>query len=200
MAKFTKEFNYNEKYGYDNYDIEIEREYSPYDLRICVGADIDEYHRYTFWYEEVINDSTSDIVLNFPCGEELIVPANCYLTLGDFRYPITDYLINEDFNIKFVKAEKARPFCYLGKEKMLQILKEQLNNPNIEFTDIMYKIEEDFARTRTETLVYCNDGMHYKVINMCCEFTKETKLIYQVVKRNEENNYTELENVELKRK
>ena len=102
MAKFTKEFNYNEKYGYDNYDIEIEREYSPYDLRICVGADIDEYHRYTFWYEEVINDSTSDIVLNFPCGEELIVPANCYLTLGDFRYPITDYLINEDFNIEFV--------------------------------------------------------------------------------------------------
>lgn len=66
---------YNKEFGEDNYDIEIKREYSPYDLVVSVGADVDDDEHYTFWYLDVSNNNTSDMVLNFSCDDTLFIPA-----------------------------------------------------------------------------------------------------------------------------
>lgn len=89
-------------------------------------------------------------------------------------------------------------FQYLGKQKLLRLLKMQLNNPYLGFSDIMYDREENFAKDRIERVVYINDEIHYTLTNEYSYFAQKTKLFYRVSKLDRTSGYIELENIVLK--
>ena len=199
MAKFTSELDYNKEFGEDNYDIEIKREYSPYDLVVSVGADVDDDEHYTFWYLDVTNNNTSDMVLNFSCGDTLFIPAKKTFSVynGDFRYPITDYIYNEDFDIQILKKKKVVPFKFKGKEYLLKVLKEQMNDPDISFKDVMYSREENFNYHKKETVVFIDkNGNQYRVRHEYDKHEEKTSLYYEITREISPCNYTvELKNL-----
>lgn len=116
---------------------------------------------------------------------------------GDFRYPITDYIYNEDFDIQILKKKKVVPFKFKGKEYLLKVLKEQMNDPDISFKDVMYSREENFNYHKKETVVFIDkNGNQYRVRHEYDKHEEKTSLYYEITREISPCNYTvELKNI-----
>lgn len=72
-------------------------------------------------------------------------------------------------------------FKFIGKTKMLGILKEQMNNPDISLKDVMYSREENFNSNQKEMLVFIDKtGTHYRVRHEYDNFDKKLILYYEI--------------------
>ena len=70
---------------------------------------------------------------------------------------------------------------FIGKNKLLRTLKEQMNNFNIKYADIQYSREEIGTSYYQERVVYIDtDNIQYQVRNYCFVLEKNTTLTYEI--------------------
>ena len=74
-------------------------------------------------------------------------------------------------------------FKFMGKTKLLRILKKQMNNPNVQLKNVMYSREENFNSNRKELLVFIDKtGTHYRVRHEYDKYEEPTNFSYEIVK------------------
>ena len=73
-------------------------------------------------------------------------------------------------------------FVFLGKQKLLRLLKEEMNRTDIQLKDIQYSRNENFNTYKREMVVYVENDIHYEMINEYSKFETKHPLYYREVK------------------
>jgi hypothetical protein len=89
-------------------------------------------------------------------------------------------------------------FKYIGKTKLLKILQNQLNNPNISLKDIMYSREENFSSWKEEKLCYIDENIIHILKKVYSENTKKIDFFYEKIREVEPHNFIREEFITLK--
>ena len=80
-------------------------------------------------------------------------------------------------------------FKFIGKTKLLKTLKEQMDNPDIWFKDVIYTREEDFDQHKNETIVYIENNTHYQIRYEHQKDEQKTTMYYEIIKQVAPNNF-----------
>ena len=73
-------------------------------------------------------------------------------------------------------------FVFHGKQKLLRLLKEEMNRTDIQLKDIQYSRNENFNTYKREMVVYVENDIHYEMINEFSKFETKHPLYYREVK------------------
>ena len=74
-------------------------------------------------------------------------------------------------------------FKFIGKTKLLRMLKKQMNTPDIWFKDVMYSREENFSSNQKEMIVFIDkNGTQYRVRHEYDKREEKTTLSYEIVR------------------
>ncbi len=75
-------------------------------------------------------------------------------------------------------------FKFIGKAKLLQTLKMQMNNLDIRLKDVMYSREENFNSNQKEMIVFIDrNGTHYRVRHEYDKHDEKTNFSYEIVRK-----------------
>lgn len=89
-----------------------------------------------------------------------------------------------------MKGEKVMDFIFIGKQKLLRLLKVQMNREDIQLKDIQYSREENYNIYKCEKVVYIENDIHYEINNLYTEYRYPTSTLYfEKVVRVSENSY-----------
>lgn len=81
-------------------------------------------------------------------------------------------------------------FKFIGKQKLLRLLKAQINRPDIQLKEIQYSREETYNTYKCEKVVYIENDIHYKTINLYTGYRHpKSTLYFEKVVRVSENSY-----------
>lgn len=81
-------------------------------------------------------------------------------------------------------------FIFIGKQKLLRLLKKQMNRKDIQLKDIQYSREENYNTNKCEKVVYIENDIHYEIINLYTGYRYPTSTLYfEKVVRVSENSY-----------
>ena len=81
-------------------------------------------------------------------------------------------------------------FKFIGKTKLLRMLKKQMNTPDIWFNDVMYSRKEIHNHYKKETIVFIDENStQYYIKHEYEKYREKTTLYYEIHKYVSAGNY-----------